>query len=119
MLRPIWIGLAVAAVGQMLAMMVAGAGHGWGTPFFFSPVLFLLYPVVLIRLLAPETLPWRVIDLLLIAAAIALDLRLVQATEAEGLEYFHSAMAMPPLPHLWIAVWLGWQGLALWLLVGE
>ena len=112
------LGLVVAALAQGMALFVAGAGHGWVTPFLYSPVLFLLYPIVLIRLYAPGKLPWRPLDLLLPAVAIILDVWLVRETRAEGLQYFRRAMAMPPLPHLWIAAWLGWQGLAVWRLVG-
>jgi hypothetical protein len=94
-----------------------GAGHGWGKPFYFTPALFILYPIVLIRLIAPRELPSLVLDVSLLAAALVLDLLLVRATQSEGVEYFWRLMAAPPFPHLWLLIWFLWQMLAVKLVV--
>jgi len=109
------VGLAVAALAQLLALLVTGAGHGWGQPLRFSPALFVAYPIVFVRLRSPGTLAWT--DVALLAGAGALDLLLVRQTGIEGSEYFHSVMAMPPIPHLWLLLWLLWQALAVKILV--
>lgn len=115
--RAITIGLLVALLAQYLAFMMMGAGHGWLQPFSFSPALFIVYPIALIRLMAPDELPSRVLDLLLLVAALVLDVMLVKATQSEGVEYFRRLMALPPLPHLWVLIWLLWQALAFKLVV--
>ncbi|HYG28700.1 MAG TPA: hypothetical protein VD887_00640 [Allosphingosinicella sp.] len=109
------VGLAVAALAQLLALLVTGAGHGWGQPLRFSPALFVVYPIVFVRLRSPGTLAWA--DVALLAGAGLLDLLLVRQTGIEGSEYFHSVMAMPPIPHLWLLLWLLWQALAVKILV--
>lgn len=115
---PIVWGLMLATLGQALAFMMLGAGHGWVTPFYFSPALFLVYPLAFIRMQAPERLPSRLIDLLLVVIAIALDVWLVEQTRNEGVEYYRRVMAaMPLFPMLWILVWLGWQWIALSVLI--
>jgi hypothetical protein len=111
------IGLLIAASAQLLAFPIAGAGHGWMQPLFFSPALFVVYPILVVRLSAPKELPWPGIEVLLVGAGIALDLLLVRATEAEGMTYFRGVLASPPLPHLWLLLWLLWQALALMLVV--
>ncbi|HEX8363986.1 MAG TPA: hypothetical protein VF603_01725 [Allosphingosinicella sp.] len=109
------VGLTVAALAQLLALLVTGAGHGWGQPLRFSPALFVAYPIVFVRLRSPGTLAWT--DVALLAGAGLLDLLLVHQTGIEGTEYFHRVMAMPPIPHLWLLLWLLWQALAVKILV--
>jgi hypothetical protein len=108
-------GLAVAALAQMMGLLITGAGHGWGQPLRFSPALFFAYPLVFLRLRAPGTLVWT--DVALLVAAGVLDMLLIRATQAEGTEYFHRVMGMPPIPHLWLALWLLWQALTVKILV--
>lgn len=108
-------GLVLAAFAQMLALLITGAGHGWGQPFRFSPALFLAYPIMFVRLRSPGTLAWT--DVALLAAAAALDLLLVQQTQIEGVEYFRRVMRLPPIPHLWLLLWLLWQALTVRILV--
>lgn len=111
-------GLVFAVLAQLLAAILIGPGEGWYQPFYFSPALFILYPIVFIRLAAPEELPWAGLDVLLVAAAVILDWLLVKATVQEGIQYFDKVMALPPWPHLWLFLWLLWQGLALKLIAG-
>lgn len=111
--RAVILGLLIAVLAQCLALLMLGAGHGWGQPFYFTPVLFILYPIVLIRLMAPQELASLALDVLLLVAAVILDVLLVRATQAEGIQYFHRVMSLPPFPHLWVFLWLLWQALAL------
>lgn len=108
-------GLVLAAFAQMLGLLITGAGHGWAQPFRFSPALFLAYPIVFVRLRAPGTLSWM--DVALLGAAGVLDMLLVHQTRIEGTEYFRRVMALPPIPHLWLLLWLLWQALTVKILV--
>ncbi len=111
------LGLVVALLAQFLAFFMMGAGHGWLQPSSFSPALFIVYPIVFVRLMAPDELPSRALDLLVLAVALVLDVMLVKATQAEGIQYFHRVMALPPLPHLWLLLWLLWQILTMKLII--
>jgi hypothetical protein len=109
-------GLLIAAFASMLALGIAGGGHGWITPFFFSLALVPAYPVVLLRLtaLGPR---WFVVDLALAALAGIADAALYFFTIREGTEYFWrvvDAQAWAPL--LWLAIWFAWQPIALYCL---
>lgn len=117
---PLLFGLMVAAFAQYLALTMTGAGHGWIAPFFYSPALFVAYPLVLVRIFGRGAgAPRRrrlAIDLLLVTAAVLLDVLLVRSTLAEERQYFEAVMALPPFPHLWLLLWTAWQALALGLL---
>lgn len=98
-------GVALAALAQMLALGMTGAGHGWITPFLFSATLFLLNPIALLRLAAGQTRTIK-IDVLLIAAALILDGALYVMTVREGVEYF---WRVTPLNWVWLGFWSLWQ----------
>jgi hypothetical protein len=109
-------GLLIAAFASMLALGMAGAGHGWVTPFFFSMGLFLAYPAVLLRLAAigPK---WFVVDLVIVGLAGIADLALFVATLREGTEYFWRVVdAFAWAPILWLLLWFAWQPIALYCL---
>lgn len=115
--RPILIGASCAAVGQFLALGVAGAGHGWVAPFFYSPLLFVAYPLVLARL-ADRNRRTRWIEVALLTVAIAADWGL--ASNALGPEAIYVTRVLAAAPIFlvsWLFLWSGWQILALWLLL--
>jgi hypothetical protein len=116
-------GLVVAGFAQCLALLMTGAGHGWITPFFYSPALFVAYPIVLVRIFGKDSgaprRRWLAVDLLLVAAAVLLDFLLVRTTLDEGIQYVERVMAVPPLPHLWVLLWVAWQALAVGLLAAR
>ncbi len=102
--RAVVIGLALAAFTQFFALAVTGGGHGWTTPFWFSPALFVLNPVAFVRA-AGDRKPGA-IDIMLVALAGALDVALFAKTQQEGVEYF---WRVSPLNWVWLALWALWQ----------
>lgn len=98
-------GVALAALAQMLALGMTGAGHGWITPFLFSVTLFLLNPIALLRLTAGQTRSIT-IDVLLIVIALILDGALYVMTVREGAEYF---WRVTPFNWVWLVFWSMWQ----------
>jgi hypothetical protein len=99
------IGLALAALAQFVALLMAGAGHGWVTPFWFSPALFVLAPIAFVRVggrgkAAPG------IEIVLVMVGLALDVALYSAAVAEGVDYF---WRVTPFNWVWLALWSGWQ----------
>ena len=116
-IRPILIGASCAAVAQFLALGLAGAGHGWVAPFFYSPLLFVAYPVVLARL-ADQNRRARWIEVALLAVAIAADLRLVANALGPEAVYINRMMADAPVFLVpWLCLWSAWQILTVWLLL--
>jgi hypothetical protein len=119
-------GIAIAAVAQFIAFMLTGAGHGWITPFWFSLSLWLLLPLVLVRLRgrAISGAGSLLRNASLLPLALALDLALIVATFVEGSDqiisgphYFMKVTAAGPmLVVTWIMLWLSWQVGALLLL---
>ena len=95
------LGLLVAFAGQLIALALAGAGHGWITPFWASIVLWIAYPLALLRV---GKLP-------LVVMAIAGDAMLMTQTAREGIEYFWKVVRFDgwAVVVLWLAIWLGWQ----------
>lgn len=116
-IRPILIGVSCAAVAQVLSLGVAGAGHGWVAPFFYSPLLFLTYPVVLVRLADRERRAgW--VEVALVVVAIAADLCLV--TDALGPEAVYIDRVSADAPFFlisWLCLWSAWQILTVLLLL--
>jgi hypothetical protein len=119
-------GVITAAAAQFLAAMISGGGHAWVEPFFFSAAMWVMFPLMFIRVqqhragsdkLAP-------LDWLVMLLAIALDILLVMTTIERdepllpmfgtGTERFVRVLRTDPvLPALWIALWLSWQIAAL------
>ena len=110
------VGLLGAATAQLIAFGMAGAGHGWITPFWFSMPLWILVPVALcvsgIRGGYPRGRRGFLIALALVG--VALDVGLVWATLGEGSKYFWQIMRLAPLlAVVWLALFAGWQGAVL------
>ena len=106
------LGLLLALIAQFLALMLAGAGHGWVTPFFASYALWILLPLTFATVRPFRSYPTGAGRKLLALALLGLvaDASLLFATAQEGSEYFWSALDQaPPLPLLWILIWLSWQ----------
>lgn len=95
------IGLALAMFTQFIALLMTGAGHGWITPFWFSPLLFVLNPIAFTRV-ASGRKGAPVIDIILIVIGVALDIALYTRTVAEGVEYFSR---VAPFNWVWLAFW--------------
>jgi hypothetical protein len=106
-------GLLIAAFALMVAFGLAGGGHGWVTPMFFSLALFLAYPAALVRLTATGP-RWVSVDLVIVAVGGIADVALFLATIQEGTQYFWRVFnSFALIPILWLALWFGWQAIAL------
>ena len=112
-------GLLTAFVGQFLALGMAGAGHGWITPFWVSLILWVAYPKVLVRSFRVPDQRTMGVELVTLFAALAGDAILVLMTLEEGMEYFEKIVRIEGSVSAvlwiggWIAIWLGWQLIAL------
>lgn len=109
----IGIGLLIAFVGHFLGLALAGAGHGWNTALWVSPIFWIAYPATLIRA-ADSTVSARgsrLGDLAWLLVAAACDVLLVFLTYQEGVEYFWKIVEFDGwwIVGLWIAIWFGWQ----------
>jgi len=104
--------LALAASAQYLAFGLAGAGHGWVAPLFYSLLLFVAYPVAFLRRMDTSH-PSIAIDVgLLVVAGIA-DLLLVIQTVIQEPHYFVMVIGFAgPFAVLWLVLWCLWQMLA-------
>lgn len=102
-------GIVIAFIGQFFAIMLAGAGHGWNTPFRVSLVLWLAYPATLMRVKTDQR---HSFDLALLVLAALADIGLVAFTRFEGVEYFVRVVRFPGawwVIGVWVLIWLGWQ----------
>lgn len=109
-------GLVLALVAHFLAVAMAGAGHGWITPFWASFILWIVLPLTF----ANETPFGRYRKstkrylLGLVAAGVAADAALLWATIDEGTQYFWTAIDMATsFSVLWLSIWASWQLLVL------
>ena len=106
-------GLLIAAFALMLAFGMAGGGHGWVTPMLFSLALFVAYPVALVRLTATGP-KGAFADFVIVGLGGLADVALLFATIQEGTQYFWRVFeSFALIPILWLAIWFGWQGIAL------
>lgn len=101
---PIVAGLLGALPVAFLALLMAGAGHGWTAPLWFSLALFVLYPAVAVERLREGLSLWP--GLVLAGAAIAGDVLLVRNMVWEEPEYFRRVGG---LAYLWLGFWIAWQ----------
>ncbi len=104
-------GLSCAFVAQAIAFFMTGAGHGWVAPFTFSALLWIAYPVALLRWVdRPSRTFW--IEALLIVVAVAADLRLHDNIVDAEARYFSVTMYIAPFwGGLWLLLWCAWQPL--------
>jgi hypothetical protein len=102
--------LAIASI--VLAMGLAGGGHGWGAPVLFSWLLVILNPVAVTRALGPvdtHSLGQRA-DIILLAIAACADALLIADAWGPEFEHFQSAVDNSwPWVAAWMCLWLLWQ----------
>ena len=109
----IGFGLLLAFIGQFLALIMSGAGHGWNTPFIANLALWLLLPLTLATVspLRPYAAGKYRYLLTLSLVGIALDIGLIIFTHTEGVEYLWRVMQTAGvIPLIWLFIWLSWQG---------
>jgi hypothetical protein len=102
------LGLVYGCLIALIALLLGGAGHGWGSPLISATGVFLL-PAFGVAQAFPRQI--RATVLMLLAAGMLLtDALLALATWAEGTEYvFKAWAAFPWAVLLWAALWGGWQ----------
>ncbi|MBO9575505.1 MAG: hypothetical protein J7494_07210 [Sphingobium sp.] len=112
MRKTIWIGVGLIAwlAAQTIALGMTGAGHGTYPPLFFSAPLIFLYPTAFIHLFVPGHHRGHRRRQVL-AAALLLDVILLACLLAEGNFFLRMWRVEPVFVTVWIALWLGWQGL--------
>ena len=109
------LGLGMAALAQLLSVMLAGAGHGWVAPLFLSVALWVLLPLALWLAwpFAGSGDPWALCGLA--AVAVGADAALVILTLGEFshiLFYIEvNGLAGMLIIGLWLCLWSFWQPL--------
>ena len=111
------LGLLLWALAMTTSLGIAAGGHGWITPFFVSLPLVVLYPLALARARLSAAGSIRA-DWALIGAALVLNALLVGRTCLVEGGNFSASLRLGPGPVLlWVALWLGWQAVAVATLV--
>lgn len=99
------VGIPLAIFTMMLALGLAGGGHGWITPFWVSIVGLIGFPVGIYSLVTKEGVEPGFTGVALTVAALC-DLAVLFLTFNEGTEYFGRTF---PYNLLWVAFWASWQ----------
>jgi hypothetical protein len=111
------VGLVYGACVAGLAALMAGAGHGWSSGGISSTAVVTV-PVCALAWSLRDRRLGRVLAALLTACMLAADAGIVLGTQREGTGYLVKVWnAAPGLLAAWSVLWLGWQGLTLWVLV--
>jgi len=107
------LGFGLAALAQILALFLAGAGHGWVAPFFLSAGLWFLIPLTLALTSRERNRP---ILLILVAIALAADALLIERALAEAAYISRYVQVNGFLGFLiiglWLCLWFSWQAMA-------
>ena len=108
-------GLAFAACAALIARHGASGGElvgeGWSRPLSYTPLLFILYPIVFVRLAEADRTTGRFDFLLLALAAVADVLFLVQSISDAHEQ--NGGIPVAFWPWFWLVFWLLWQMLVL------
>ena len=116
------LGLGLAALAQLLALFLAGAGHGWITPYFVSPALWVLIPVTLYIIRDNARFGMLAFGSML-AIALGADLLLINWTLDEWdafLFYIQVAdLVGLPIMGLWLCLWFFWQAMLIRSLIAQ
>jgi hypothetical protein len=104
------LGSIPALLLNLLAFLMAGAGHGWCTPLGPSLAALVGFPALGVLLSIPpskEKLPWSLGFLLV---ALGADVFIYLGTVAEGANYFWTALSIAsPVVGGWLLLWSGAQ----------
>ena len=105
-------GLAIAAVTEFIALMLAGAGHGWLAPLRYSLILFLADPFALVRRAdsaGASILP----DVVALGLGIGASLLLIADTRTNEAGIIGQFIRIngASVIIVWVLLWLGWQAL--------
>ena len=104
------VGLVAWLAAQAIGLLLAGGGHGWNGPFFFSMPLIILYPLAFVGAFSAKAyLPS--VPVIILAAAVGLDCLLL-ANFASEFSYIVKMWRFPDgasFISLWLGLWAGWQ----------
>lgn len=104
-----FLGLGYAAIIAVLAALMTGAGHGWGSA-MISAIGIVLIPLASVARLYQQTQFGRMFVIITAVAAIVTDVWLIVATSSEGFSYVEKVYsAMPLILFVWLILWLAWQ----------
>ena len=98
----------------VLAVFMAGAGHGWGEG-LFSAVAIGLVPLVAVAWAYRQRPAGPILAGLALLPAAYVDWYLCTYTSYVGRVWRY----MPVVLVCWLLLWLAWQGLALWVLLSK
>jgi hypothetical protein len=105
----IFIGVALALAALNVAFALAGGGHGWVAPIFFSFPLFVLYPAAFLQV-AYRTPFASAAGRVLVAVAVIADVALIAMTALTEARYFHAILNVAPeVVFIWLVLWSLWQ----------
>lgn len=108
-------GLAFAACAASIAWCGAAGGEligeGWSRPLYHSPLLFIVYPIVFIRLAEADRTASR-FDFLLLAVAAVADLAFLVQSLGDAHEQ-QGGIPVAFWPWFWLIFWLFWQMLVI------
>ena len=98
-----------AAAFSFLAMLMSGAGHGWGSA-GISGIGLALLPLAAVAWVYRRSASGRLLLVVTLLGALVADAYLIIETRSEGFEYVGRVWsAMPLLLLLWFILWLAWQ----------
>ena len=108
------LGLGLAAVALLTAIMLAGAGHGWTSPLLVSIPLWVVYPLTFYA--AKQDVPHaRAILWMLAIIALGSDALLIVGTLGETshiAEYVRvNGIAGILIMAMWSVLWIVWQAI--------
>lgn len=94
----------------LIGFILAGAGHGWVTGFFFSLVSVIFYPLIGYLFTTNN----RKVLLFILLANVCLTFLMIIKSKSEGNEYFlRMWQGAPFLMICYFLLWFGWGILAL------
>jgi hypothetical protein len=104
----------ISAACIVVALALAGAGHGWGSATLVSLASLVTSPLAVVAWAKRRSVTGKRIALLLVVAAIGANVALVSLTKAEGVHYFERAWSSGrEFVIVWAVLWAAWQVVAL------
>jgi hypothetical protein len=104
------LGLLYSLPIGVVAVGLAGGGHGWCSPVVTSITGLFLIPACGVALVGPPARYKRVLSWIVATGMILADLHLVQSTQWEGVQYLSKVWSFAPgVVVLWLVLWVAWQ----------
>jgi hypothetical protein len=108
------VSVAVGVACAALSTLLGGFGRGWSSALSVSWVALFTCPLACVAWEMRGTLDGRLLSGALLITALIADLVVLHETRAESNAFFHLDWHSRPIVVLtWLALWLGWHGVAL------